>query len=150
MSDERNSEIARDLSRLGVLLYCASFIVPGHHFIQEPGGIWFWGTQMFFLGLMFFWVFPSTVSWFANGLFWIALLNRNRPKHARIWSFLAGLLALSFMVTGMGEPGISTIREMSSCLPYLLWMGSMFLYAFANHLKAESTPTEECTLQGEE
>jgi hypothetical protein len=135
MSKDRNTRIASFLVRLSLLMYCASFIIPGSDLYGEIAGTsWFWGARMFLAGIAYCFFIPMTMAWWANVVFWMALSSR-KPEKAGDWSLAAGSLALLFLIPAMGDPTVKSVFDVFACLPFTLWLGSMFVYAIGKTLE---------------
>jgi hypothetical protein len=140
MSKEWNPRTASFLVRSSLLMYGVSFIVPGSDLFGEIAGTsWFWGARMFLAGIAYCYLVPMTMAWWANVAFWMALISRE-PKKAGDWCLAAGYLALFFLLPAMVASTTESILEVFACLPFTLWMGSMFLYACGKTLEARSNP----------
>lgn len=96
---------------LSLALYAAAFVVP-----YAPHEL---GAKVFLYGLLYCWVVPMTTAWWANPIYWYALVLYCRGRWARGTGFgaCAALLAC-FHVPFMGP-------EAFRAPAFYLWLGAM-------------------------
>jgi hypothetical protein len=111
------------------IIYALSFLMPalGH---GDP----VFGWQAFLMGMIYCWMLPWTIAWWANVFFWLGLmaLSCHQYGKAAAMGLIALLLALSFLCNvGGNQPHLG----------YFVWIGSMaglLLTAIGKAVQAEA------------
>jgi hypothetical protein len=81
------------------------------------------GWQLFFVGLVYCWVIPKTLPWWANVLYGWAVCCGVRGARVSCLGWALGAVALA---------ALDAAQEESQCSPaYWAWIGSMILLALA-------------------
>jgi hypothetical protein len=100
---------------LSLCLYVGAFAAPFDGSFE--------GFKIFFLGLVYCWLIPYTLPWWANVVYWVALgcLGGGKTSTAATCGLSAGALASSYVLREY---------EMIGSLAFQLWVGSMAVLGF--------------------
>jgi hypothetical protein len=100
---------------ISLALYAVSFVAPYQS--DTPGAVMFYG------GLIFCWLIPYTYAWWANPIYWYALVL----AHLKKWPNCASFSLVATMLAGLHLPGRRDDGPLGPA--FFLWVGSMAVLA---------------------